>query len=99
MSVEVPSLTYPIRAPASPRISMPPKLGLPHSPIRRVMSHKRDSHSRTAHARGVLPTTCTRRMHGFGFCLSASQGQTVFGLGFDTICLTLQLRLRVSTPP
>ena len=28
MSVEVPSLTYLVKAPASPRISMPPKLGL-----------------------------------------------------------------------
>ena len=47
-------LTYPIRAPpASPRISMPPKLGLPHSPIRRAVFHKCDSHPRTAQARGV----------------------------------------------
>ena len=66
-------VSHPIRAPASPCISMPLKLGLPHTSIRRALSHKRDSHSRTAQARGVLPTTCTQRMHGFGFCVSAAR--------------------------
>jgi len=60
MSVEVPSLTYTIRAPASPRISMPPRLGLPHSPIRRVVFHKRDS-SRGQHRRVVCGSPRARR--------------------------------------
>ena len=46
--------------PASPRISMPPKLGLPHSPIHRAGFHS-VTHTHAQHRRVVCSSPRARR--------------------------------------
>ena len=92
-------LSYPIRAPASPRISMPPKLGLR---IARSIELCVTSvtHTHAQHMRVVFcPPRARRECLGSALASPPHMDKLSLASAFDIVCLTLQMRLRVSKPP